>query len=284
MLKNYLSKKRLLALWEQYHFRPRKSLGQNFLIDFSKASEIIKAAAITPQDIIYEIGPGFGALTCLLAQQAKKVVAIEKDKRLVQILSENCATYSNLTIIHDDILEFLKKKHPQGKFIGNPPYYLTSPLIHQLLKIYPRPSLIILTVQKEVGGKILAQPPKTNRLAVAIQLTSRVDKIAVFPRQSFWPKPEVDSLLIKIQPFKGKPLSQETLDFLNQGFAAPRKTLFNNLKSQFSLEKEEILKTFSHLGLPPQTRPGNLRLEDWKQLRQMLLKKKTRFQRGKNPL
>ena len=284
MLENYISKKRLLALWKKYHFRPNRRLGQNFLIDFSKVQKMIAALQINPQDTIYEIGPGFGALTCLLTQQAKKVIAVEKDKRLVSILRDFCSAYPNLMIIHDDILEFLKKKHPQGKFISNPPYYLTSPLIHRLLEISPRPLSIILTVQKEVGEKILAQPPKANRFAVAVQLTSHVEKIAVFSRQSFWPRPEVDSLLIRIQPLQGKPLSQETLDFLNQGFAAPRKTLLNNLKSQFPLEKEEIRKIFSRLGLSPQARPGNLRLEDWKQVRQRLLKGKTHFQRTKNPL
>ena len=284
MLENYISKKRLLALWTKYHFRPSKPLGQNFLIDFPKALEIIKAAAIKPQDTIYEIGPGFGALTGLLAQQAKKVVAVEKDKRLVAILQNSYSAYPNLTIVYDDILEFLKKKHPQGKFVGNPPYYLTSPLIHQLLGISPRPLSIVLTVQKEVGEKILAQPPKANRLAVAVQLTSQVEKIDILRRQCFWPKPEVDSLLIKIKPLGRDPISSETLDFLNKAFAAPRKTLFNNLKSQFSLEKEETLKIFSYLNLSPQVRPGALSLEDWKQLIPIFVKEKNRFQRTKNPL
>ena len=284
MLENYISKKELLNLWRKYNFRPNNRLGQNFLVDFAKIQEIVSALEVSSHDMVYEVGPGFGALTCFLASRAKEVVAIEKDKRLVQILGNVCADYPNVTIIHNDILQFLQREHPQGKFIGNPPYYLTSPLIHQLLEIKPRPLSIVLTLQKEVGEKILSRPPKANRLAIAAQITSRVEKIDLLDRQSFWPMPAVDSLLIKIQPFDEPPLSVETLKFLNKSFSAPRKTLLNNLKSQFPVKREQILEIFSNLGLPAKIRPGALSLEDWKKLIQIFPKGKQRFQRGENPL
>ena len=315
VLKTCFSKNELINLWNQYHFQPSKSLGQNFLVDAKVAEETVKALELDSSDIVYEIGPGCGSLTCLLVPKAKKVTVIEKDKQLVDILKNLFQKCPNLEIIEGDILKFLSLPHPQGKFIGNPPYYLSSPLLRQLLSIKPRPETIVLTLQKELGEKIIAQPPRANHLSVFVQLTSQVKIIGPVNRQSFWPVPAVDSLLLEIRPSK-LPLSVEATAIIKLAFSTPRKTLLNGLCSrsgsdrnkirlrfavaklrrdkvrqkiregelrhdEIRLRRDEIRLALLEAGINPESRPGVLQLEEWKKLFKLFSKKEAIFKEKK---
>ena len=260
------NKEQLIFLERKYHFQPRKRLGQNFLIDKNLAQAIVAALKLGKEEIVYEIGPGFGILTYFLLQQAKKVVAIEKDQRLAEILKKTFSSTPNLEVVSADIREFLTRALTPGKFIGNPPYYLSSPLIHQLLTLQPRPQTIVLVLQKELGEKIIAQPPKANRLSVFIQLTSRPQVICPINQEAFWPRPQIDSLLLEIQPFNTSPLSPQNLAFINQAFSSPRKTLLNNLSGKKSKGRPLLASRLQSQGIDPLRRPGSLSLEEWRKL------------------
>lgn len=276
-MKISFSKNELIDIGNKYHFRPSKSLGQNFLVDSKITEEIVNALDLNPSEIVYEIGPGFGSLTHLLVAQAKEVIAIEKDQRLVKILKDLFQKSPNLKIISGDILDFLNSSHPQGKFIGSPPYYLSSPLLRLLLSTKPRPKTIVLTLQKELGEKIMAQPPKANHLSVFIQLTSQVRIIRSISRQAFWPVPAVDSLLLEIKPSK-IPLNPEAITIIRQAFATPHKTLLNNLHPQLSSDRKKISSSLLGIGINPQSRPGVLSLEEWLKLIKLFSKGKSYFQ------
>jgi len=266
------NREQLILLERKYHFQPRKRLGQNFLVDKNLAQVIVATLKLEKKEVVYEIGPGFGILTYFLLQQAKKVVAIEKDRRLVEILKKTFSSTPNLEVVSADIREFLTRALTPGKFIGNPPYYLSSPLIHQLLTLQPRPQTIVLVLQKELGEKIIAQPPKANRLSVFIQLTSRAQVIRSIGREAFWPRPQIDSLLLEIQPFNTPPLSLQNLAFINRAFSSPRKTLLNNLSGEKSRERPLLASRLQSRGIGPLRRPGNLSLEEWRNLLQLFSK------------
>lgn len=267
------NREQLIFLERKHRFQPRKRLGQNFLIDKNLAQAIVAALKLKKEETVYEIGPGFGILTYFLLQQAQKVVAIEKDQRLVEILKKTFSSTPNLEIVSADIREFLTRALAPGKFIGNPPYYLSSPLIHQLLTLQPRPQTIVLVLQKELGEKIIAQPPKANRLSVFIQLTSRAQVICPIKQEAFWPRPQIDSLLLEIQPFNTPPLSPKNLAFINRAFSSPRKTLLNNLSGKKSKERPFLASRLQSQGIDPLRRPGSLFLEEWKNLLRYFQKK-----------
>jgi len=260
------NREQLISLEKKHHFHPLKRLGQSFLIDQNLAQEIVAALKLTSEETVYEIGPGFGILTYFLVRQAQRVVAIEKDKRLVEILKEIFSQAPNLEIVSADIREFLTLPLAPGKFIGNPPYYLSSPLIHQLLTLQPRPKTIVLLLQKELGEKIVTLPPKANRLSVFVQLTSKVRIIRLVGREAFWPSPQVDSVLLEIQPRASSSLRPQNLAFINQAFSFPRKTLLNNLSPRKSGERTVFAARLQQEGIDPLRRPGSLSLKEWRRL------------------
>ena len=185
-----------------------KRLGQNFLHEQGIISLIISGANIHPGDQVIEIGPGKGVVTAALLNAKAKVLAIEKDPRLVKFLRKHFSKASNLEIIQADIRDFLrnpefenlKLKIKNYKVVGNIPYYLTSHLIRLLLEVPVQPTLIILMVQKEVAKRIVAQPPKMNLLAVSVQYYAHPKIITYVPRTAFSPQPKVDSAIIKLTP------------------------------------------------------------------------------------
>jgi len=196
--------------------KPKKYLGQNFLKDESVLKQIVGAADLSSKDIILEIGPGKGILTKELAQKAKKVIAIEKDKTLIPELKQNLKEFSNLEIIEGDILKlFPSFKFPARlatrsvagrqdssfKIVANIPYYLTSHLIRMILEAKNQPKEIVFLVQKEVAQRICSQPPKMTLLAVSVQFFSEPEIVAYVSKESFWPQPKVDSAILRITPY-----------------------------------------------------------------------------------
>ena len=259
------SKKTIKELLRKYNIKPSKRLGQNFLIDKSVLRKIIETANLSSKDTILEIGSGLGILTIELAKQAKQVIAVEKDKRMCEILKEVLKDYKNVKIINQDALNYELPASRQGgrvtsyKLIANLPYYITSPVIRKFLETENPPKETILMVQKEVAQRIVAKPLRMNLLAVAVQFYAKAKIVSYVRKKSFYPQPKVDSAIIKIvsQPIP-KINTKKFFQLVKTGFSSKRKMLKNNLQlGESILEKIKI---------NPKTRAENLSIQDWLKL------------------
>jgi len=239
------------------------------------------AANIKNTDTILEIGPGIGTLTQALAQKAGKVVAIEKDHAMVEILGQTLAGFKNVEIIHGNILTLDPSPYTLApyKLVANIPYYITSPIIRKFLEGENQPTTITLMVQREVAQRICAKPPEMSMLALSVQFYANPKIIATVPKGCFWPVPNVDSAILHITPFKkasmqghkqGKALlveeqtSPETFFAIAKaGFSAPRKQLAGNLAKGLKKEKAWVVEWLTHNGIDPQQRAETLSLRDW---------------------
>ena len=255
--------------------KPRKSLGQNFLTSKGVLGDILKAASLTKQDTVLEIGPGIGTLTRGLAQSAKKVAAVEKDSAMVEILKETTKDLPNIEIIQGDILKLRQAKEllslsKEGyKVVANLPYYITSPVIRLFLEAEHKPELLVLTVQKEVAQRICAKPPKMSLLAVSVQIYGEPSIVAYVKKGCFWPQPKVDSAILKIAPHNLTKLSYPQLDLVKfftvvkAGFKQPRKQLLNNLSQGLKIPKQKVETWLGQIGIAPTQRAETLSVEDW---------------------
>ena len=261
--------------------KAKKSLGQNFLQDETVLAKIIKYADLNDQDVVLEIGPGKGALTELLAEKCKKVLAIELDDRLIPVLEENFQYDENVEIIHDDILKInlpelveqkvFSKEAKSYKVIANIPYYITAPIIRLLLETKFPPSEIMLMVQKEVVERITAKKGAMSILAVSVQYYAKAEYLFTVSKNSFDPVPKVDSAVIKIQSNVKRQTSNEEeikkfFRIVRAGFSAKRKTLENNLSNGLHIDKKEALEKIESIGFVKNTRAQELGVEDWKKL------------------
>ena len=243
--------------------KPNKRLGQNFLISDIILKKIIRASQIKSSDIILEIGPGTGILTKALAQKAKKIIAVEKDKRLINTLEKELP--NNVEIISGDILEIKNLKLPKYyKLIANLPYYITAPVIRMFLENDP-PKLMILMVQKEVGQRICASPPKMSKIAVFTQFYGKPEIISNVSSECFYPQPKVDSVILKITPFNNLDKTNKDLfsKIVRAGFSQPRKQLINNLSKSLDIKKQEIAEWFKKNKIKPEQRAETLKVKDW---------------------
>jgi 16S rRNA (adenine1518-N6/adenine1519-N6)-dimethyltransferase len=268
----------------------KKSLGQNFLKDADVLGRIIKAANLSKDDVVIEVGPGQGALTELLASVCKKVIAIELDDRLIDPLHTKFVGNENVEIIHGDILklnlpELLTTNNLQlttYKVVANLPYYITSPIIRLFLETrYPSTEMIFM-VQKEVAERICAKKGDMSILAVSVQYYAKAEYLFTVLRESFEPMPKVDSAIIRITrnlPTGQAGVERETLDkdevkkffrIVKSGFSAKRKTLINNLSNGLQLDKKTIEEKLEAIGFGPNTRAQELGVEDWKKLSNLL--------------
>jgi len=295
-IKNWLKK---------YNIRPSRRLGQNFLIDEKVLRKIIEAAELSKDDIVLEVGPGIGNLTAELAKRVKKVIAIEKDQKMVEILNELLEGWKvrNVKIVKADIRKInLNILNPcpvpkqsfwcgvkSYKVVANIPYYLTSPLIRKFLEnTGVQPLQMVLMVQKEVAQRIVARPPDMSILAVSVQFYAKAEIISYISKKSFWPQPKVDSAIIKIKPLinTDKRLINADLFFkiVKAGFSQPRKQLINNLSKNLKVDELKLISTRRSLALArvidkikvrdwllknkiqPAQRAETLDIEDWQNL------------------
>jgi 16S rRNA (adenine1518-N6/adenine1519-N6)-dimethyltransferase len=258
---------------KKYRIFPSKRLGQSFLIDKKVLKKIVEVADLSKNDSVLEVGPGIGNLTIELAKKVKKVIAVEKDEKMVEILKERLKEkrIKNVEIVNEDILKFLPsfKLRRSYKVVANIPYYLTSRLIRNLLEAKRRPKLIVLMIQKEVAQRICAKPPKMNLLAVSVQFYAKPEIVSFVSRNCFWPRPKVDSAIIKISNIKKqKPTKEEKLFFkiVRAGFSHPRKQLINNLSKGLKKNKKIVKEWLLNCGISPDKRAENLSIEEWKRL------------------
>lgn len=261
------SRKIIKDIFKRYGLKPAKRFGQNFLVDKKAVRQIVEAAQLTDQDTVLEIGPGLGVITQELAQRAKKIIAVEKDQKMVEILKETLRDYNNIEIINADIRMLNEGCSTSFKIVGNLPFYLTAPVIRQFLEAENQPEFMALIVQKEVGQRICAKPPEMNLLAVSVQIYAEPKILAYIPRGSFWPEPKVNAALIKITP-RAKPLliKKEIINFfkiVKAGFSQPRKQLLNNFSKNLMLNKQQNSEWLSQNGIAPERRAETLSVGDW---------------------
>jgi len=258
-------------------FKPKKQLGQNFLADKKVLKKIIDKSEITEDDIVLEIGPGQGALTNELLKVARKVIAVEKDKRLFEYLKKKFEGAKNLELVNEDILEYLKildiKDIGCYKIIGNIPYYLTSHLIRKIFELENKPTEIILMVQKEVAERMVAKAGEMSLLAISVQLFSEPEILFDVSRNSFWPKPKVDSAVIRLKVYKVIKYDideDEFFEIVKTGFSSKRKLLVNNLSDKLKIPKEKIYNVFKEIGLDKKGRAQDLSINEWVRILKLL--------------
>lgn len=269
---NLASKKAIQNLLKKYQVRPSKRLGQNFLIDKRVITKLIGAANLKPKNIILEIGPGIGNLTQKLAKKVKKVIAVEKDQKMVEILKETLKDYENVEIIKGDILKLDPRtynlKPKIYKVVGNLPFYLTAPVIRKFLEtVEVKPRQMTLVVQKEVGQRICARTPDMSILAVSVQFYAKPEIIGYISKKSFWPSPKVDSAILQIAPLISTDRKSINADLffkiVKAGFSQPRKQLINNLSRGLKFNREEVKDWLLKNNIQPNQRAETLTIGDW---------------------
>ena len=259
---------------KRFNVTPKKSLGQNFLFDDATLDRIVAAAEVGQGDVVLEIGPGAGSLTRHLARAAAQVLAVELDDRLIPVLRHTLASFQNITVIQGDILDLnlhaSRLISNRYKVVANIPYYLTSALIRRLLEAEAKPSLVVLTVQREVAERICASPPDMSLLAVSVQFYGQPRIVGRIPAGAFYPVPDVDSAIVRIDLFDQPPLRGAEVDrffaLVKAGFSQKRKQIKNALAGGLRLKGAEAEKLLLAADVDPSRRAETLTLEEWMRL------------------
>lgn len=279
--------KNTIEILNKYKFVIQKKFGQNFLIDTHVLDKIVHAAEITKEDFVLEIGPGIGTLTQYLCENAKEVVAVEIDKKLIPILEDTLSDYSNITILNEDILKVdvkaLVQERNDGKpikVVANLPYYITTPIIMELFEQHIPLINVTVMVQKEVAARMQASPGSKDygALSLAVQYYARPYIAANVPPNCFMPRPGVGSAVINLTLHTDSSMivTDEHLMFrlIRASFNQRRKTLVNGLfnSQELSFSKEDILKALETQGLSENIRGEALTLEQFAGLANILSK------------
>lgn len=264
------SRTEIKALMEAHGFHLSKGLGQNLLTDGNIIRKIVEAAEISADDVVVEIGPGIGALTSELCKNAKKVISVEIDKRIIPLLQEVTKDYENLEIVNCDIMDFnISDIGENYKIVGNLPYYITSPIIMKLLEESRKPDVMVLMIQKEVAKRISASSGSKvyGAISVACQYRCLVEYLFDVSCEVFLPKPKVDSAVIKLAPYvkdkASKAKNEKTFySIVKAGFGQRRKMLRNSLLNA-DIGKEIIDTAFEQANIKTTQRAESLSIEEF---------------------
>lgn len=263
------------ALLRAHGLRPHKRLGQNFLIDPVVLGRIADAADLHEREAVVEVGAGVGNLTRLLAERAGQVVAVEVDEQLVAVLREQVSHLPNVQVLHGDVLSLSDFGFPHLGYVvvGNLPYYITSAILRHFLEGEPRPKRLVVTVQREVAERIVAEPGDMSLLAVSVQFYGQPQIVARIPAGAFYPSPQVDSAVLRItaRPAPGMALDldvDESAFFrvVRAGFSQKRKTLRNALSGGLRRPPAEVEAQLRQAGIDPRRRAETLSLGEWARL------------------
>lgn len=267
-------------IMKKYNIKAAKSLGQNFLINEEVVNKIIECSEITEEDLIIEIGPGLGTLTKELLERAGKVICIELDNKMIQILQDRFSLYNNFELINNDVLkvdlqELIKKEKQIGKIknakvVANLPYYITTPIIMKLLENKLDLESITVMIQKEVADRLIAIPGKKNTGAITYSVYYYADSedILEVPNNSFIPEPEVTSKVIKLKIRKEAIVNPIDVDkmfkVVKNAFMQKRKTLINSLNNTGLIKnKEQGIEILKELNINEHIRPEELTIEEF---------------------
>lgn len=281
--KDIATPSRTRALLDQYGFNFKKSLGQNFLVDVNIINKIIEASQIDETTGVIEVGPGMGSLTEQLAKHAKKVMSFEIDQRLIPVLNDTLSPYDNVTIINEDIL-----KADIGKavntylddcdkimVVANLPYYITTPILLNLMQQDIPIDGYVVMMQKEVGERLNASvgTKAYGSLSIVAQYYTETSKVLTVPKSVFMPPPNVDSIVVKLMQ-REKPLvdiddEEAFFKLAKAAFAQRRKTINNNYQNFFKNGKQyksSILNWLENAGIDPKRRGETLTIQDFAKL------------------
>lgn len=272
----------------RHGFSFKKSLGQNFLVDQNILRKIVEAAELGPDDGALEIGPGIGSLTEPLAREAKAVLAVEIDQRLIPILDETLASYSNVQIVHGDVLKLplgdLLRQHlgecEQVSVVANLPYYVTTPIVMKLLEEKLPLRNIVVMIQKEVADRMASGPGTKDygSLSIAVSYYCEPQLVTIVPRTVFIPQPNVDSAVIKLKVRDRPPVQVEDEAFffevVQAAFAQRRKTVANNLLARFfgKGERSRLETILAEAGIDPVRRGETLSIDEYARLSNTMLR------------
>nr|WP_228480707.1 16S rRNA (adenine(1518)-N(6)/adenine(1519)-N(6))-dimethyltransferase RsmA [Staphylococcus sp. GDX8P54P] len=268
---------------DQFGFNFKKSLGQNFLVDVNIIHKIIDASQIDDHTGVIEVGPGMGSLTEQLAKRAKKVMSFEIDQRLIPVLKETLAPYDNITIINEDILKADIAKAVETYLndcdkimvVANLPYYITTPILLNLMQQDIPIDGYVVMMQKEVGERLNAQvgTKSYGSLSIVAQYYTETSKVLTVPKSVFMPPPNVDSIVVKLMqretPLVHVDNEEAFFKLAKAAFAQRRKTINNNYQNFFKdgkQHKESILKWLEQTGIDPKRRGETLSIQDFARL------------------
>lgn len=277
-------------IMKKYNIRANKSLGQNFLISEQVVNEIVESSKIDKEDLVIEIGPGLGTLTKYLLEKAGKVIGIELDKKMVEILQDRFKLYNNFELYQQDVLKIdlkhLIKKEKENtnikkvKIVANLPYYITTPIIMKLLEEKLDLESITVMIQKEVADRLIAIPgeKETGAITYAVYYYAIAEAILEVPKASFIPEPEVTSKVIKLNIRKEPPIEVQDKELMfkiiKSAFMQRRKTLINALNNaKIFQNKEEGNQILESLKLDESVRAEKLTLENFADITNRILKK-----------
>ena len=261
-------------LMKKYNITASKSLGQNFLIDDQIIDNTISSANIGKDDLVIEIGPGLGTLTNKLLQNAGKVICIELDKKMIEILKERFFLFDNIEIINEDVLKIdlnkiiEEKGYKNVKVVANLPYYITTPIIMKLLETRAKFDSITVMVQKEVADRLCAKTGtrEAGAITYAVEYYADAKKLFLVPNTSFIPMPNVESevIMLEVRQNKFEYVENEEMLFkiIKYAFMQRRKTLTNAL-SGMDIPKEKLKEILDKLGIDERVRGEALSLEDF---------------------
>lgn len=267
-------------IMNKYHIKANKSLGQNFLISEEVVQTIVESSQIQKEDLVIEIGPGLGTLTKSLLEKAGKVICVELDKKMINILEDRFSLYKNFELLNQDILkvdiktlieeEKTKSNWREVKIVANLPYYITTPIIMKLLEEELPLESITVMIQKEVANRLICIPgqKETGAITYSIYYYAEAQGILEVPPNSFIPEPEVTSKVIKLNIRKQPPISiekkEEMFKIIKCAFMQRRKTLLNALvNTKIFPSKEEGTEILKKLELDINIRPEKLTLENY---------------------
>lgn len=284
-MENILEETRFIM--KKYNIRANKNLGQNFLINEEVVKNIVGCSNIEKEDLVIEIGPGLGTLTKYLLEKSGKVICIELDTKMLQILEDRFSLYNNFELINNDVLKvdlknIIKKEKEEGKIknvkiVANLPYYITTPIIMKLLEEELELESITVMIQKEVADRLIATPGEKNTGAITYSVYYYADSEAIMevPNSSFIPEPEVTSKVIKLNIRKEpavKPKDKEKMfKIIKYAFMQKRKTLLNSLTNNGVFKnKTQGTEILNSLGIKENVRPEELTLEQFEKISNIL--------------
>lgn len=275
-----------IAVLNRYGFSFQKKFGQNFLIDENVVEKIVRDAGVTKDDFVLEIGPGIGTMTQILCENAREVVAVEIDDKLIPILTEDTLSwYDNVTVIHEDILKLdivkLANERNGGKpikVVANLPYYITTPIIMGLFESHVPLDSITIMVQKEVADRMQVGPGTKDygALSLAVQYYAKPQILLNVPASCFMPRPNVDSAVIQLTRYEKPPVevADEHLMFrlIRASFNQRRKTMTNSVGNspELSVSKEQMAAALEKCGLSATVRGEALTLAQFAELANVL--------------
>lgn len=274
-----------IEILKKYDIHFQKKYGQNFLIDSHVMDKIIRAAGITKEDAVLEVGPGIGTMTQFLCEAAGSVLAVEIDKALIPVLSDTLSEYSNVNIIQGDILKQdmwgLSEQYNGGKHfkvVANLPYYITTPIIMGFLERDMPVDSITVMVQKEVADRMQAEPGTKayGALSLAVQYYSKPYLAANVPQNCFMPRPNVASAVINLEKYEKPPVMTKDVslmfELIRASFGQRRKTLWNGIKNcdKLDYEREHVEQTLKKMGLDANVRGETLTLSQFAELASLL--------------